>query len=127
MRLRDIISETSKSKPKMTRRQKSAAKGVNSFYDATGVNTDYTAYRVGLAVAGTDGKTPPDIDAESWIGKTKTAHPYTKEEQDMLRLAYKAVGAGHQDLNKGDHESRELDSIHKVSPVANTKRNRYGI
>lgn len=126
MRMREIVAEA-KAKAKMTKRQKAAAGRVNSFYDASGTNTDYTAYRVGLAVAGTDGKTPPDIHPESWIGKRKTAHPYTKEEQDMLKMAYAAVGAGHQNLNANDEHSRELNSTNKVSPVSKKKPNKYGV
>lgn len=126
MRFREIVAEA-KAKAKMTKRQKAAAGRVNSFYDASGTNTDYTAYRVGLAVAATDGKTKPDIDPESWIGKRKTAHPYTKEEQDMLKMAYAAVGAGHQNLNANDEHSRELDSTNKVSPVSKKKPNKYGV
>jgi hypothetical protein len=37
----------------------------------------------------------------------------------MLKQAYKVVGANYKDVNKGDMESRELDSTYTVSPVAN--------
>lgn len=45
-------------------------------------------------------------------------HPYSKVEQDMIKQAYKVVGANHKDVNKGDMESKELDSTYTVSPVA---------
>jgi hypothetical protein len=63
--------------------------------------------RLGLALAATDGTFVPEVGTESWIGKNKSAHPYTKEEQQMLKMAYKAVGAKYQDLNNGDLESGE--------------------
>lgn len=70
-----------------------------------------------MAVAATDGVTPPDMDRSSWVGKNKSAHPYTQEEQDMLKLAYRAVGAHHRDLNHGDMDSEEMDTVNKTSPI----------
>ena len=34
------------------------------------------------------------------LGKHNTAHPYTKEENDMLKLAYKAAGLEYKDLKE---------------------------
>jgi hypothetical protein len=55
--------------------------------------------------------------AESWVGKHNTTHPYTKEEQDMLILAYKAAGLEYKDLNKGDLDSEELPDTNTQSIV----------
>lgn len=126
MKVNEIINE-GKTRAKMTKRQQQAMPGSNVYHDAKRANSDYVAYRLGMAVAGTDGKTPPDIDKESWIGKEKSAHPYTKEEQDMLKQAYKAAGASYKDLNKGDMRSLELDTVNKISPVGKKKTNRYGV
>jgi hypothetical protein len=112
---------------KISKRAQQSTAGLNTYGDAEHISGDYTSYRLGMAVAGADGKTPPDIDAKSWVGKSKTTHPYTQEEQDMLKHAYKAVGAEYKDLNNGDMKSKELDSINKVSPVPNIKRNKYGV
>jgi hypothetical protein len=90
---------------------------LNTYGDSEHVSGDYTAYRLGMAVAGANGKDPLDMKAKSWIGKQKTTHPYTKEEQEMLKQAYKAVGAEYTDLNHGDMKSRELDDTYKTSPV----------
>jgi hypothetical protein len=121
------LSEVSKPQAKMTKRQSQSTRGVNTFSDAEKANSDYVAYRLGMAVAGTDGTNLPDIDGKSWIGKKKAAFPYSAVEQDMLNQAYKAVGAKVIDLNHGDMESLELDSTHKVSPVAQHKKNKYGV
>lgn len=126
MRATEFISEALTQK-KITKRQQQSTTGLNTYSDSEKWNSDYTAYRLGQAVAGTDGITPPDIDAKSWIGKSKSTHPYTKEEQEMLKQAYKAVGASYKDLNCGDMESKELDTVNKVSPVAKPKPNKYGI
>jgi hypothetical protein len=69
----------------------------------------------------------PDVDKESWIGKSKVAIPFSKQEQDMLNLAYKAVNADHQDLNNGDFRSQEAPTVNKTSPIAARKKNRYGV
>ena len=120
-----ILDESSQAK--ISKRKQEATKGLNTYGDAEHVSGDYTGYRLGMAVAGADGKTPIDMKAKSWVGKKKTTHPYTQEEQDMLKQAYKVVGADYQDLNKGDMKSKELDSTYKVSPVAKLKKNKYGI
>ena len=59
----------------------------------------------------------PDMDMKSWVGKHKSAHPYTKEEQDMLKMAYKAAGARWVDLNHGDMDSEEAPGGNTKSPV----------
>jgi hypothetical protein len=77
----------------------------------------YDLNRVMMAVACSDGVNPIEMDAESWAGKHNTAEPYTKEEQAMLKLAYKAAGVEYIDLNNGDLDSEELASTNTDSPV----------
>jgi hypothetical protein len=125
MKIYEIISEAKEAK--LTKRQSQSSKGIHTFGDAEKANSDYVQFRVGMAAAATDGKTMPDIDTKSWIGKKKAAFPYTKEEADILKMAYKAAGASYTDLNHGDLESKELDSTYKTSPVSKQKRNKYGV
>ncbi len=125
MKIYEIISEAKEAK--LTKRQSQSSKGIHTFGDAEKANSDYVQFRVGMAAAATDGKTMPDIDAKSWIGKKKASFPYTKEEADILKMAYKAAGADYKDLNHGDLESKELDTVNKVSPVSKPKRNKYGV
>jgi len=115
MRANEFMAESSQKK--ITKRQSQSSKGLNTYGDSEHVSGDYTSYRLGMAVAGANGKDPLDMKAKSWVGKQKTTHPYTKEEQDMLKQAYKAVGAEYKDLNQGDMKSKELDDTHKVSPI----------
>ena len=70
-----------------------------------------------MAVASTDGTFVPDLDGESWIGKDRSAHPYTEEEQQMLIKGFKAAGAEYKDLNNGDFKSQELPAVNITSPV----------
>lgn len=125
MKINEVITEATVGK--LTKRQQQATSGLNKFTDGDRWNGDYTLYRLGLAVASTDGKTVPDTDKESWVGKWKVAAPYTQADQDMLKQAYKAVGAKHKDINHGDMRSQELESTQKTSPVAPKKKNKYGV
>ncbi len=124
MKIKEIINEQ---KGELKNRQRFAMRGLNKFTDGAKWNSDYTLYRLGLALASTDGKTIPEVDEESWIGKWKLTAPYSKEEQDMLHVAYKAVNANHEDMNNGDMRSQEGPTINKASPVAQRKKNKYGV
>jgi hypothetical protein len=125
MRAKDFISE--RKQGKITKRQSQSSRGINVYGDVEKANTDYVAFKLGQAMAGSDGKSPIDIDAKSWYGKKKTVHPYTEVEQEMFKLAAKAVGAAYTDINHGDMESKELDTINTVSAVAKPKKNKYGV
>jgi hypothetical protein len=75
-----------------------------------------------MAAACADGTNNPiDMDANSWVGKKRSAHPYTKVEQNMLKQAFKAAGANWKDLNSGDMDSEELPGINVTSPVVGFK------
>jgi len=124
MKIKEIVLEQA---GKLKDRQRLAQRGMNKFSDAKKWNGDYTLYRLGLAVASTDGKTMPDVNDESWVGKWKLAAPYTQLEQDMLNLAYKAVDANVEDINKGDLRSQEGPTINRTSPVPEKKKNKYGV
>jgi hypothetical protein len=125
MKVYDIINEVHQPKP--TKRQSQSSKGMNIYGDKERSDSTYVAFKLGQAMASTDGKSKPEIDAKSWYGKKKTVHPYTKEEQAMFIQAAKAVGADVEDLNHGDMRSLELDSTNKISPVAARKTNKYGV
>jgi hypothetical protein len=125
MKIYDIITEVKQPKP--TKRQKQSTKGLNIYGDSEKANSDYVAFKLGQAMASTDGKSVPNIDGKSWHGKKKTIHPYTEVEQQMFEKAAKAVGADYKDLNKGNMKSMELDTTNKVSPVPARKTNKYGV
>lgn len=112
---------------KITRRQSQSSRGISTYGDAERANSDYVAYRLGQAMAMSNGKDPIDMDAKSWYGKRKTIHPYTEVENEMFKQAAKVVGADYQDINKGDMRSLELDTVNKTSPVSKPKRNKYGV
>ena len=116
MRAKEFIAE--RKEGKLTKRQQQPSRGIHRYGDSEKVSGDYTAWKMGQAVAMADGSSKAlDIDAKSWVGKRKTAHPYTQEEANMLKQAYKAVGANWEDLNHGDMDSCELDTTNKYGPV----------
>lgn len=120
MRAREFIAEAD-GNAKITKRQQDSTRGLNTFYDGEKWDTDYTLNRVMMAAACTDGTFVPDVDPKSWFGKMKTAQPYTQEEQNMMKMAYKAAGANWEDLNDGDMRSEELPGTNKASPVTGFK------
>lgn len=121
MRASEFISEGVDGNADISKRKRYPTRGLNLFADGEKWNTDYTLNRVMMAVACTDGTFMPDVDEKSWIGKHKSAHPYTKQEQDMLKMAYKAAGASWDDVNHGDMDSEEPPGGNVKSPVTGFK------
>jgi hypothetical protein len=117
MRATEFITE--RTNGKITNRQQKSTRGLHRYGDSERADSGYVSFRVGMAAAMSDGKNKLDIDAKSWAGKKKTAHPYTQVEADMLKAAYKAVGADYEDMNHGDLNSEELDSTSLYGPVSN--------
>ena len=119
MRAHEFITERD---GKIGTRRQAATVGLDTFGDSEGTNSDYTLNRVMMAVACADGtNTPIKMDAKSWVGKKRSAHPYTKVEQNMLRQAFKAAGAEYSDLNNGDLDSQEHPDVNIASPVTSFK------
>jgi hypothetical protein len=127
MKIKDIILEDKVGK--LSPRLQQATVGLDKFRDEKFADRVYELNRVMMAVAAADGVNPLNInvDAESWAGRHNLAFPYTSEEQDMLKQAFKAIGSHHEDLNRGDLKSQELNSTNKVSPVSKPKRNKFGV
>ena len=118
MRSREFITE--KKVGDVGKRRRSATVGLHRFRDNQFADRIYELNRVMMAVAQTDGKDAPiTVDAESWSGRNNIAAPYTSEEHEMLKKAFRAVGSFTQDLNAGDLDSEELPDkfINKVSPI----------
>jgi hypothetical protein len=120
VRAREFVAEAD-GNARISKRNQYSTRGLNTFSDAERWNTDYTLNRVMMAAACTDGTFVPDIDKKSWFGKGKTAHPYTEQEQNMLKMAYKAAGANWADLNSGDMDSEEVTSTNTTSPIKSFK------
>lgn len=117
MRAKEFINETYR-QAKISKRQDVATVGLNLFRDPDGYDRIYELNRMMIALACSDGSDKPiDVDSESWVGKDNVALPYTKIEQEMMKQAAKAIGTNLKDLNHGDLNSKELDSVNKSSPI----------
>jgi hypothetical protein len=75
-----------------------------------------------------DGKGTHPVDSahSTWFEKYNTMHPMTQEEDNMIRGAMKTVPTDGKHVSKFS-KSKEPDDIHRVSPVAQPKKNKYGI
>ncbi|CAB4138091.1 hypothetical protein UFOVP328_284 [uncultured Caudovirales phage] len=119
MRASEFITEDRVGK--VGHRRQQATVGLNKFRHPDKADRVYELNRVMMAAASTDGTFVPDIDQESWVGRHNIATPYTREEQEKLEKAFKAVGSDYEDLNSGDYYSQEVESTNKTSPVKGFK------
>ena len=119
MRAQEFVAEDKVGK--ISKRLDMATVGLNKFRDAQFADRTYELNRIMMAVASTDGTFVPEIDGESWAGRNNVAAPYTPEEQDMMKMAFKAAGAVYKDLNHGDLRSQEIPGTNKSSPVTGFK------
>jgi hypothetical protein len=125
MRAREFISETDHKKAKLAQRFQQPSTGLNLYYDGpVEYVSDYTQYRLGLALACSDGESSFEFDPNSWHGRNKSIHPYTPEEQKMVNQTFKIIGVKHKDLNDGDLKSQELESTYKVSPINDWRKSK---
>ncbi len=116
MRAREFLAE--KKVGDISTRLRYATRGLHKFRDGQFADRIYELNRIMMAVASNDGQTfTNEIDGESWAGRHDVAAPYTQQEADMLKLAYKAVGSKHDDLNSGDMRSQEHPAVNVSSPM----------
>ena len=113
MRAKEFVSEGGKGT--MSKRQQKPTRGVHKFTDGEKWNSDYKMFRMGLALACTDGINTPEIDYESFVGRWKMADPYSDVEVEMLKRAYEATKTKYEDANGGNIESEELDSTNNIA------------
>lgn len=116
MRAHEFIGESKLSRGNISARNSESTRGLHLFTDNT-FDRLYTLNRIMMATASADGSTDFEMPPDSWVGKNNTAHPYTQQEVDKLKQAYKKVGVKFNDLNHGKLDSEELESVNTESPV----------
>jgi hypothetical protein len=123
MRAKEFVSTTiTETGVKISHRFQTATRGLHIFSNKiNSYDRLYDLNRLMMAAACSDGINPIKMDAESWAGKHNSAHAYTEEEQNMLKLAYKAARLEYKDLNNGNLNSEEMTAVNKVSPVQGFK------
>jgi hypothetical protein len=131
MRAKDFINEdwTSKShgNPRKIRSGQAAAMpGV--FVQRELRNTDtYMQYRYGIAVAAARANRDHGVpfEQESAWAENLAQVMYAPEDEETIMLASKLMGVTPTRIT--DNASREPKSTETQSPVAKTKRNKYGV
>lgn len=121
MRAQEFVFEDRKGK--IPGGHENAMPGAHRMRDNGGYDRTNHLNRVMMAAACHDGKSKKavkHIDPASWVEKYNTAHPYTKEEDNMIHGALKTIGADSHHLIS-DHRSLETPDTHKVSPVKGFK------
>ena len=122
MKINEIITE-SETLP-VDKDKKGAMKNLTTFPDQNmSTGSSYLNWRFGLALAGA-----PEFPtkADNWIGGDPLLAPYTKEEMDIINYASQQVGDGSKQV-WSNSRSQEMDNVQKVSPVAKTAKNKYGV
>ena len=111
----------------MTKTSKSvraSVKNLTTFPDQNmNSGSAYKNYRFGLALAGA-----PEYPtkADNYIAGDPLLAPYTEAEMEIINYASQQVGDGSkQTWSNG--RSQEMDNVYKTSPVAPSKKNRYGV
>lgn len=91
-------------------------------------NTDpYMQYRMGLALAVAQATKSREVkfDQETAWAENFITTAYAEEEQETIKTAAKLMGVSAVQVTST--KSQEIDGVNKTSPVANTKRNKYGV
>jgi hypothetical protein len=113
MRAKEFIVERSFSKRK-------SGPMTTTFEFPTMPSSDgYQAYRFGLAMAN------HKIAPTSVTAQHAVISAYTPEEEEIIRAGERVTG--HKGQVVADRGSHEADGTQTTSPVAQVKRNRYGV
>lgn len=126
MRAKEFITE--RKIADRTPEQDAVSQGVTRSRDVGGYDRVYHMNRLMMAMAKADGKSTKAVDSpsETWAEKYNTHHPYTKEEDNMIKAAFATVPTDGKHISKFG-KSREPDGTNTTSPVAKIKKNKYGI
>jgi len=122
MRASEFIVEAGPPRGKIHKDHNNVSKGTTISRDVGGYDRVYHMNRIWMATAMADGKStkPVDMDPAAYTEKFNSAHPYTKEEHNMLQAAYKTVPSEHYEVTPWS-ASKEPEDIHRVSPVTGFK------
>lgn len=125
MKIRELLAERGGMKP-MDKTQKAAMKNASTLPSLNmSTGSAYMNYRMGIALASAP-NFPAGNDADNWIGGDPLISTYTEEEFNMVKAAAEQVGAG-TIQNWSGKRSEEVADVNKISTVAASKRNKYGV
>jgi hypothetical protein len=107
---------------KLSKGSTDAVAGMSSWPALNNNNNPYNAYRFGIAMAGAP---ETKTDKTGPIGGDFITMAYTDGDDKILKSAAKQMGIKSSTL--ASKKSKETDDVHKASPIAKIKRNKYGI
>jgi hypothetical protein len=123
MRAWEFMGESAKRREPITKNKRHPSKDqeavMPSAYRMAGTNDKLLELsKIMRAVAATDGKIVPVVH-DNWVGLNNTAHPYTKEEVEMIKKAFQAAGIEWEDAlaPNYDNKSVEPEGTNTKSPV----------
>jgi hypothetical protein len=99
-----------------------AAPGLEAWPALNNNNNPYNAYRFGIAMAGAPRS---KTDKSGPNGGDFITMSYTDGDAIILKAAAKQMGISSKSI--ASKKSVEQSDVHKASPTAKVKRNRYGI
>jgi hypothetical protein len=121
MKINEIVTEA-KGKKELRKATTNSLPNIQSYPYLDNANHPYIAYRFGVALA----KSPNEVDyLEGPIGTEFTTIGYSDADQEIIDHTRKEFG-----LPTRKHSSKgsvETDHVNKASPVAKSKRNKYGV
>lgn len=117
MRIKEFIIEADK-----LRRSAEAAIPDAHFYPALDNSSPYASYRYGIALAGS-----PDhlMDKNGPTQSKMVTAAYTEGDAEIINKANKSMGVKGKALTS--KKSQESSTVDTGSPVAQIKRNKYGV
>jgi len=115
MKITEIIIESKHGSPPVTADKSNTGEWI--FRD-DGTDRFYNLDRIMRAAAISDGKSTKAVDmpSSSWVEKNNVARPYTEEEHNMMKAAFKTIGDSSYEESGKNHRSREQDDTHTISP-----------
>jgi len=119
----DKMKRTLVREEKLRKSVRDASPGMAAWPALNNNNNPYHAYRFGMAMAGAPDRNVPK---EGPVGGDFVTMSYTDGDEQILKSAAKQFGISSKSMGSSK-KSCELPDVHKSSPVANKKRNRYGI
>lgn len=117
MKIKEIVAEA-----KLRKGARRAIPDLESYPKLDNNNNPYLAYRFGMELAGSP---DVDVDEQGGFGSEFATIAYSDADREIIDHAKKKFGIPTK--KQSNKKSLELDKIGITSPVANRKKNKYGV
>jgi hypothetical protein len=117
MKINEIVTEA-----KLRNGARRAIPDLESYPKLDNNSNPYLAYRFGIELAGSPDS---DVDEQGGFGSEFATIGYTEADREIIDHAKKKFGI--KSKKQSGKGSRELPNVHTTSPVANPKKNKYGV